>query len=161
VLGQGTGVLGGTLKVSTTATTGSPPGRYPITLTPVGLTSGNYAFQLVPGQLTVFSPRQVTAELIAGPLGLDVKTLLYVNFSQATNNLFAQVSAAGLNPATQAALDGDLQAALAAFNQGNPTAGAAQLRTFLAYVKAHRGTTISSKLADALKAYVQGIIDAV
>jgi len=66
VLGQGTGVLGGTLKVSTTATTGSPPGRYPITLTPVGLTSGNYAFQLVPGQLTVFSPRQVTAELIAG-----------------------------------------------------------------------------------------------
>jgi len=45
-----------------------------------------------------------------------VKTLFDVNFSQATNNLFAQVSAAGLNPA-----------ALAAINQGNPTAGAAQL----------------------------------
>jgi hypothetical protein len=158
VLGQGPSVLGGTLLVSTTATTFSPPGTYPIT--PRGLTASNYSIRFVPGKLTVLDPSNVIAQILARQLGIDPTTLTYVNYSQATNNLIAQVSAAGLAPATQTALDSALQAALAAFNQGNPSAGAAQLRTFLSSVKAQRGTTISTTLADALTAYAQGIINA-
>jgi hypothetical protein len=159
-LGQGPSALGDTLLVGTTATTSSPPGTYPITLTPSGLTAANYTIKFVPGKLTVLSPSQVTAEMLALQLGLDPRTLSYINFSQATNNLMAQMNAAGLDPATQNVLDSDLQAALASFNQGNPTAGANQLGTFLNYVKAHRGTTLSTALADALTTYAQQIIDA-
>ena len=43
--------LGGTLVITTTATTSSPAGAYPIT--PSGLTAVNYAITFVPGTLTV------------------------------------------------------------------------------------------------------------
>jgi hypothetical protein len=43
--------LGGTLTLTTTATTFSPPGQYPITVS--GLTSANYTIQYVSGTLTV------------------------------------------------------------------------------------------------------------
>jgi hypothetical protein len=161
VLGQGASVLSGTPKVGTTATSSSPAGTYPITITAGTLTAANYTFKFVPGKLTVLSSSQVVAEMLARQLGLDPTTLSYVNYSQATNNLLAKVSAAGLDQATQNALNGTLQAALAAFNQGNTTAGATQLGAFRTYVKAHRGTTISATLADALTAYAQHILNAV
>jgi hypothetical protein len=158
VLGQGPGVLGGTLRFSTPATTSSPPGMYAIT--PGGLTSGNYAIRFVPGTLNVLSASQATMSILMRQGGIDPKTLSYLNFSQATANLLAQVDAAGLGPATQNPLDADLQAALASFRQANPTAGATQLKTFLKYVSAQRGITISTALADALTASAQRIVRA-
>jgi hypothetical protein len=60
VLGEGPGVLGGTLALSTVATQTSPVGAYAIV--PSGLTSGNYAITFVPGTLTVNpAPLTVTA----------------------------------------------------------------------------------------------------
>ena len=53
VPGQGPGVLSGTLSLSSSATAGSPPGRYPIV--PSGLTSSNYAITYVTGTLTITS----------------------------------------------------------------------------------------------------------
>lgn len=60
VLGEGPGVLSGTLSLSTAATLGSGAGGYPIT--PGGLTSPNYAISFVPGTLKVIpAPLTVTA----------------------------------------------------------------------------------------------------
>jgi hypothetical protein len=156
VLGQGPSVLGGNLTFSTKA---SGPGTYTITAT--GLTSSNYAIQFVPGKLTVLSPNDVVALMLARKLGIDPTTLSYVHYSQATNNLLGLVSGAGLDQTTQAALASPLQAGVAAFNQGQPSAGAGQLGVFLKYVRAHRGTTISPTLADALTTYAQHILNAV
>ncbi len=51
VLGEDAGDLGGALGFSTTATRSSPVGRYSVT--PGGLTSGNYAISFVSGRYTV------------------------------------------------------------------------------------------------------------
>jgi hypothetical protein len=51
VNGDTSSSLGGTLVITTTATTSSPAGAYPIT--PSGLTAVNYAITFVPGTLTV------------------------------------------------------------------------------------------------------------
>ncbi len=60
VLGQDQSVLGGTLALSTTATTTSDAGTYPIT--PGGLASSNYAITFQDGTLTVTkAPLTVTA----------------------------------------------------------------------------------------------------
>ncbi|WP_337875532.1 MBG domain-containing protein [Elioraea sp.] len=68
VLGEGPGVLGGTLTFATPATPGSPVGGYAIT--PSGLTSGNYAITFVPGTLTVTpAPLTVTANDATRPEG--------------------------------------------------------------------------------------------
>jgi len=48
---EGSGVLGGTLAVTSTADTNSPIGTYPISAS--GLTSGNYLISYQPGTLTV------------------------------------------------------------------------------------------------------------
>jgi hypothetical protein len=50
-LGQGFGDLAGALAFSTPATTTSPVGVYPIT--PLGVSSANYAITFVDGQLVV------------------------------------------------------------------------------------------------------------
>jgi hypothetical protein len=135
VLGQGPGVLDGTLTFSTPATTASPPGTYAIT--PGGLTSGNYAITFVNGTLTVLS------------------------YAQATTNLLAKVDAAGLPHGTQNSLDSKLQAAVKSFNGGNTKAGANQLGAFINEVSAQRGKKIDAALADALIADAQRIINAV
>jgi autotransporter-associated beta strand protein len=135
VLGEGPGVLGGTLTFSTPATTGSPPGTYAIT--PGGLTSGNYAITFVSGTLTVLS------------------------FAQATTNLVNQVTAASLDHGLENSLVSILQAAIASFNRGNNTAGVNQLAAFENHVRAQRGQMIDAVLADALIAYAQRIINAV
>ncbi len=60
VLGEGPGVLGGTLGFTTAATQASDVGAYAVT--PGGLTSGNYTITFVPGTLTVNpAPLTVTA----------------------------------------------------------------------------------------------------
>ena len=60
VLGEGAGVLGGTLDFSTDATRRSPVGRYAVS--PSGLTSGNYAISYADGALSVTpAPLTVTA----------------------------------------------------------------------------------------------------
>ena len=53
VNGEGSGVLSGTLVLSTTATISSPVGAYPIVLSQATLNSPNYTFNLVNGTLTV------------------------------------------------------------------------------------------------------------
>jgi hypothetical protein len=135
VLGEGPGVLGGTLSFSTQATTTSPPGSYAIT--PAGLTSGNYAIHFVSGTLTVLS------------------------YGQATANLQAQVDAAGLAHGMQSSLDDQLQAALALFNAGDTADGVSQLGAFIHHVSAQRGQQIAAALADAWIACAQRIITAV
>ena len=60
VLGETSAVLGGSLSFSGTATTATNAGNYVIT--PGGLTSGNYDFTFVNGQLTInTAPLSVTA----------------------------------------------------------------------------------------------------
>jgi hypothetical protein len=135
VLGDGPGVLGGTLSFSTPATTTSPPGSYAITS--AGLTSGNYAITFVSGTLTVLS------------------------YAQATANLQAQVDTAGLDHGMQSSLDDQLQAALALFNAGDTADGVSQLGAFINHVSAQRGNHIAAALADAWIAYAQRIITAV
>jgi hypothetical protein len=134
-LGEGPGVLGGTLTFSTPATTSSPPGTYAIT--PAGLTSGNYAITFVPGTLTIIS------------------------YAQATTNLQAQVDAATLAPGIESSLDSQLQAAIADFAAGHPADGARQLGAFINHVSAQRGNQIAAALADAWIASAQRIINAV
>ena len=133
VLGEGPGVLGGTLTFSTLATTSSPPGTY--TITPGGLTSSNYDMTFVSGTLTVLS------------------------FAQATTNLVNQVTAAHLDDGLANSLVSILQAAIDSFNRGDNTAGENQLEAFQNHVLAQRGHEIDATLADALLAYAQRIIN--
>jgi uncharacterized repeat protein (TIGR03803 family) len=126
------GVLGGTLAFSTTYTAGSPPGTYSIT--PGGLTSGNYAITFVPGTLTVLS------------------------LSQATTNLLTLVNSSNLPSGTRKSLDAKLQATIASFDRGDTTAGDNQLRAFINEVSAQKGKTIDDALADLFIADAQEII---
>ena len=135
VLGQGSGVLGGTLTFNTTATAGSPPGTYAIT--PGGLISGNYAITFVGGTLTVLSDAQATARLQA------------------------RVDGANLPRGVQNSLDSKLQAAIDSFNRGRTNAAVNQLNAFINSVKAQRGKQIDAALADALSACALRIINAV
>jgi hypothetical protein len=135
VLGEGTGVLGGTLTFSTPATAGSPPGSYAIT--PAGLNSANYTITFVPGTLTVLS------------------------YGQAIGNLQARVDAAGLAKGMQSSLDSQLQAAIAYFAAGDTADGVSQLGAFIHHVSAQGGKQIATGLANAWVADAQEIINAV
>ncbi|MGB8259588.1 MAG: MBG domain-containing protein, partial [Terracidiphilus sp.] len=53
VNGDTSAVVSGTATLSTTATTSSPAGAYPITFATKNLTASNYTFNYVPGTLTV------------------------------------------------------------------------------------------------------------
>jgi hypothetical protein len=53
VLGQNSGVLGGTLAFTTTTTSSSNVGSYPNAVTPSGLTSTNYAISFAAGSMLV------------------------------------------------------------------------------------------------------------
>jgi hypothetical protein len=127
-------VLGGTLAFSTTYTAGSPPGTYSIT--PSGLASSNYAITFVSGTLTVLS------------------------LSQATTNLLNLVNSSNLPSGTQNSLDAKLNAAIAAFDRGDTTAGDNQLRAFINEVNAQSGKTIDPALATIFVADAQRIINA-
>ncbi len=48
-----TGTVTGTPTLSTTATSGSTPGQYPITISAGTLTAANYSFQQANGVLTI------------------------------------------------------------------------------------------------------------
>jgi hypothetical protein len=131
---QNSSVLGGTLAFSTMYTAGSPAGTYSIT--PSGLTSGNYAVTFAPGTLTVLS------------------------LSQATSNLLTLVNTSGLASGDQNSLDAKLQATIVSFNTGNTTAGDNQLGAFINYVTAQKGKTIDAALADLFIADALRIINA-
>jgi hypothetical protein len=53
VNGDASSVVTGTALLTTTATSTSPPGLYPITFTAEGLAASNYTFSYVPGNLTI------------------------------------------------------------------------------------------------------------
>ncbi len=98
VLGQGPVVLGGSLTITTAATTASPAGSYPIA--PSGLSSPNYAITYVDGTLAV-SPPPVTVEslqveTIKVGIGKKAKneTAIVVDFSGALNAAAADNSGA-------------------------------------------------------------------
>jgi hypothetical protein len=135
VLGEGSGVLSGTLTFSTPATAGSPPGLYAIT--PAGLTSANYAITFVSGTLTVIS------------------------YGQAIGYLQAKVDAAGLANGMQSSLDSQLQAAIAYFAAGDTSDGVSQLQSFISHVSAQSGKQIAVGLANAWVADAREIINAV
>jgi type VI protein secretion system component Hcp len=135
VAGQGPGVLGGSLTFSTTATTASPPGIY--TITPAGLTSGNYAISFVSGTLIVLSD------------------------SQATSNVLAQIKAASIPAGIGNSLSSQLQAAIDSFNRGKASTAVNQLWAFIQHVNAQRGKQLDAALADLLIAAAQRIINAV
>jgi hypothetical protein len=63
---DGTNVLIGAPSVSTTATTGSPPGTYPIMVSAGTLSAANYVFTFVNGTLTVFAQPQLNSAALAG-----------------------------------------------------------------------------------------------
>ena len=63
---DGTNVLIGAPSVSTTATTSSPPGTYPIMVSAGTLSAANYVFTFVNGTLTVFAQPQLNSVALAG-----------------------------------------------------------------------------------------------
>ena len=74
VLGEGAGVLAGTLDFATPAGRASAVGRY--ALTPGGLASGNYAISYLPGTLTIErAPLMVTPAFTARTYGADTPAL--------------------------------------------------------------------------------------
>ncbi|RII26598.1 MAG: hypothetical protein CXR31_09270 [Geobacter sp.] len=93
VTGETASVLGGTLAITTTATSASAPGSYPIT--PAGLTSTNYSITFVPGNLTV----RIIGDIAGSPTGTSDGT-----FSIADALKYLRISL-GLDPAP-ATLDG-------------------------------------------------------
>ena len=80
--------LGGTLTFTTTATTSSPVGSYPIT--PGGLTSPNYTITFVAGTLTigqavyVLKASDSSTLSLSGNASLNVSGLLQVNSNSPT-----------------------------------------------------------------------------
>ena len=60
VNGDNSSVVSGTAGVTTIASLSSPPGTYPITFAPEGLTAVNYSFTYVSGTLTVLERTQTT-----------------------------------------------------------------------------------------------------
>ncbi len=68
-------VVGGAPKLSTTATSSSPAGHYPIDITIGSLAADNYAFRFVPGTLTVH-PKVIDIQV---HYGTQTMSLLHLN----------------------------------------------------------------------------------
>ncbi|HEV2435683.1 MAG TPA: YDG domain-containing protein [Verrucomicrobiae bacterium] len=66
VNGEGTNVLAGAPGVSTTATTSSPPGTYPVMVSAGTLNAANYLFTFVNGTLTVVAVPQLSGTVVNG-----------------------------------------------------------------------------------------------
>jgi hypothetical protein len=66
VPGEGTNVLTGAPSLSTSATTNSPPGVYPITVGPGTLSAANYTFIFKGGTLTVVALPQLSGVALNG-----------------------------------------------------------------------------------------------
>ncbi len=83
VMGQGPGVLGGSLAFTTAATAASHVQSAGYSVTPSGLTSVNYAIDFVPGTLTIApAPLSIAANNVTADFGSPVPTLTasYVGF---------------------------------------------------------------------------------
>jgi len=66
VQSEGTNVLTGTPSLSTSATTSSPPGTYPITISHGALSAANYTFIFNGGTLTVVALPQLSGVTLKG-----------------------------------------------------------------------------------------------
>jgi len=63
---EGTNVLTGTPLLSTSATTNSPPGAYPVTASTGTLSAANYNFSFVDGTLTVVAVPVLNGVVLSG-----------------------------------------------------------------------------------------------
>jgi hypothetical protein len=89
VNGEGTNVLTGVPSVTTIATTSSPPGAYPITVSSGTLSATNYVFNFLDGTLTVVGAPQLNVVALNGnQLVFSYPTLTNQNYqAQFTTNL--------------------------------------------------------------------------
>jgi hypothetical protein len=93
VLGQGPGVLGGSLALSTPAGPASPVGSYLIT--PAGLVSSNYAIAFVNGTLAVTKrTTAVTVVLTAGSINEGSSTTVTVTVADTNGSALVNVAPA-------------------------------------------------------------------
>jgi Ca2+-binding RTX toxin-like protein len=72
VNGDNSSVLGGAPSLSTTATSSSPPGAYPITAAQGTLSAANYTFAFVGGTLTVTPSSAATTTAVVSSVGPSV-----------------------------------------------------------------------------------------
>ena len=98
VNGETASVLGGTLAITTTATSASAPGSYPVT--PAGLTSGNYSLTFVPGTLTVRLIGDIAGSATGTPDGVFnvTDTLKYLHIALGLDSAPASLDGVKLAP---------------------------------------------------------------
>jgi polygalacturonase len=97
VTGEGTAVLSGSPSLSTTATTSSPAGVYPITVTQATLSSPNYTFAFDNGILSVVAP---PSAVISTSATLTAITGGYQAIIKVTNSGTGDATNLSLNTAT-------------------------------------------------------------
>ena len=114
VLGQDSGVLGGTLAFATTTSSNSDVGTYPNAVTPSGLTSTNYAISFAKGDMVV-TPGISQAPAIASANSTTFAAGAAATFTIATTGApTAAISETGVLPAGVTLTDnGDGTATLA------------------------------------------------
>lgn len=91
----------------------------------------------------------------------DTLTVTVLTAGQAVRELAAMKDALSLPAGAETALDASLDAAAAAFDRGNMTAGVNALRAFQRQVRAQTGKMLDAATADLLTSAAQSIIDAV
>jgi hypothetical protein len=104
VNGDTTAVLGGSPALSTTATTSSPVGTYPITAAQGGITDANYTYAFVPGTLNVVAAPTILLTWTA-PLSGSA-SMGYTATVKVTNNGTGTASNVTLTGATLGSVSG-------------------------------------------------------
>jgi len=158
VPGDSTAVLSGSPAYSTTATSSSPLGTYPITITQGTLTAANYTFTFVNGTLTVVQAPTVvltTTATLAGSAGAGYTATVTV-----TNNGTGTASNVQLNSATLGSTTGSpLPQSLGAIAAGGSatvtvnfpgTAGSDGARAAETYAGTSSGGTFSASIRAVL-----------
>jgi hypothetical protein len=97
VNGDTTAVLGGSPALSTTATTSSPVGTYPITVAQGGMTDANYTYVLVPGTLKVVAAPTISLTWTA-PLSGSASTSYKATVKVTNNGTGTASSVTLINP---------------------------------------------------------------
>jgi hypothetical protein len=89
----------GTAACTTTATTSSPAGLYPITCATGTLAASNYAFtNFVPGTLTIITAQQATQNLIATIDGMGLPMGLQTSLEATLGQIVNQINAGKITP---------------------------------------------------------------
>ena len=108
VNGDTAAVLSGTPSETTTATSSSAPGTYPITITQGTLTAANYAFNFVNGTLTINTP--TTQTIIFTPAAGTYNSSQEVSISDSATGATIYYTTNGTTPTTNSTV----------FNSSNP-----------------------------------------